>query len=349
MNYEEIEPYLIDFIRGDLEEEMEYRVKAYLKDHPDFQKELDELEETLHVMEEVPWQEPSPRMKMDFYAMLHEHQEAEAPPTGLAWQTWWSFFQSKLFLQRFALAGLLITIFSAGYWTSQYLEPKDAAQPTLSQQEAAEAQETIPLDTPQNQSLALDKEAPTKASEALKLDNTLDTPQDYPQELAFAETRSAPQDGILLDDMESEDQHTGEISGNYPTSPRAKADALSAVEPVLETDERIESIYASLETSQPEDLIITALIQTLNRDPNPNVRIAAIDALEKFANRQQVKYQIAQSLNQQKTPTVQLAAIDLIVKYRIKSGVTPLKKLLAQNQLNPTVREQAKIALRLIS
>ncbi|MEO1653477.1 MAG: HEAT repeat domain-containing protein, partial [Bacteroidota bacterium] len=95
--------------------------------------------------------------------------------------------------------------------------------------------------------------------------------------------------------------------------------------------------------------IINALINTLNTDPNPNVRIAAIDALERFSGQDQVRTLIARSLNNQSSPTVQLATIDILVKYQIKAGAPFLEKLLDQSGLNPSVRVQAQLALEILS
>ena len=62
-----------------------------------------------------------------------------------------------------------------------------------------------------------------------------------------------------------------------------------------------------------------------------------------------MQLQIAQSLNYQQSPSLQIAAIDLIVKYNIREGKKTIEKLLKKTDLNATVKEQAKLALQVMS
>ncbi|NJO01251.1 MAG: hypothetical protein HC880_05715 [Bacteroidia bacterium] len=87
MKYEEIEPHLIDYLRGTADEAVEYRIKAYLEQHPQFRKEMDELRETLDFFQEAPLHEPEPSLKMNFYAMLDRYEKTTEEKTPkLFWE-----------------------------------------------------------------------------------------------------------------------------------------------------------------------------------------------------------------------------------------------------------------------
>lgn len=116
MKYEEIEPYLIDFIKGQAEEATEYRIRAYLKQHPEFEEELDELRTTLEYTQEIPLEEPAPSMKMDFYAMLNKAKAEEKKDEKISF---WAAFLQSFWTKRLVLVVSIALIFFTGYWSSQ--------------------------------------------------------------------------------------------------------------------------------------------------------------------------------------------------------------------------------------
>jgi hypothetical protein len=69
---------------------------------------------------------------------------------------------------------------------------------------------------------------------------------------------------------------------------------------------------------QSDTQVLAALLHAVNHDPNVNVRLAAVDALRKFAGNPVVKGSLDQSLVKQDSPMVQLALIDFIVDTRDK-------------------------------
>lgn len=346
MNYEEIEPYIIDYLKGNVEEAMEYRIKAYLQQNPAFQKELDELQETLDFVEQVPLTEPAPQLKMDFYAMLNAYktEEAKAKEQISLWDKILAYVNQWTFAQRISMASFVMLVFLTGYWSSFLFNPMAQSEKAVSLQQEAKTE------SPENESVEetnANEEKVTENTQANKAIKQLERKEaEKTAWVAQLDERKASKKMEKNDDMPSlmmEKSLSDDI--NTTTQGLARDDVYAKV---IESDERIETIYASVRTVNQEDKIINALIQALMTDPNANVRIAAIDALEKFADSDAVKYQIANTLEYQESPAVQLATIDLIVKYEIKAGKESLQKFLKRSNLNPQVKAQAEIALKVV-
>jgi len=53
--------------------------------------------------------------------------------------------------------------------------------------------------------------------------------------------------------------------------------------------ERLRGVNWSYQIEQPDEQVLSALLRALDSDPNVNVRLAAVDALQQFARRALVK------------------------------------------------------------
>ena len=348
MKYEEIEPHIIDYIQGTLDESIEYRIKAYIKENPDFQKEIDELKDTLDFVADVPLEEPDPKLKMEFYAMLNSYQADNQEEKASFWATILEYFQSKTFTQRaLPIASVILLIFLAGYFTSDLMK-QQAADTASSMVMEETAPENIAAKVPADDSDSKPEEIITESNSthSFSMNDSIETIALADEEVDLDDFYEETEPELMDVSDEISDGFAPASSVVNPDDPVAFDDRITQT---VESDERIQNIYTSLETKNQDEMIIQALIKALNNDPNPNVRIAAIDALEKFADKNQVKYLIAKSLGNQSSATVQLATLDLIVKYQIKEGAQSIKKLLIQPELNQTVRQQAEIALEIIS
>jgi hypothetical protein len=102
--------------------------------------------------------------------------------------------------------------------------------------------------------------------------------------------------------------------------------------------ERLRGVDYSSRVDQSDTQVLAALLHAVNHDPNVNVRLAAVDALRKFAASPSVKGKLDQSLNKQESPLVQLALIDFIVDTRDKTAVPSLAAL----ERNPTADKNVK-------
>lgn len=112
--------------------------------------------------------------------------------------------------------------------------------------------------------------------------------------------------------------------------------------------ERIQGIGFSAAVENPNDATLAALTDALDNDPNPNVRLAAVDALYLFRNKPGVRESLVRSLAIQNYPLVQVALIDFLVEIREARAVAALKLLIEKNELTPEVKKRAEQGLKQI-
>jgi hypothetical protein len=112
--------------------------------------------------------------------------------------------------------------------------------------------------------------------------------------------------------------------------------------------ERLQGISYSTDIEKPDDLILARLVNTLDTDPNPNVRLAAVEALYLFRKEAGVKDGLVRSLAVQDSPLVQMALIDLLVEVREARAAEALKSLIESEWTNPDVKKRAEEGLKLI-
>jgi HEAT repeat protein len=96
----------------------------------------------------------------------------------------------------------------------------------------------------------------------------------------------------------------------------------------------------------PNVKTLAALVNTLDTDPNPNVRLAAVEALYLFRNQPGVKESLVESLAVQDSPLVQVALIDLLVEIREQRAAEALKALVKNDKLNPDVKKLAEQGIK---
>jgi hypothetical protein len=112
--------------------------------------------------------------------------------------------------------------------------------------------------------------------------------------------------------------------------------------------DRIHGIGYSAAVENPNDKTLAALFNALDNDPNPNVRLAAVDALYLFRTRPGVKESLVRSLAIQNYPLVQVALIDFLVEVREARAAEALKLLIEKNELTPEVKKRAEQGLKQI-
>src|SRR3972149_916559 len=109
--------------------------------------------------------------------------------------------------------------------------------------------------------------------------------------------------------------------------------------------ERIKGVNWTERINQPDTEGLAALFQTLNYDQNVNVRLAALEALTRFYDRDEVRGGLIESLPKQSSPLIQLAMLDVFVEAKDTEAVRPFKTLLQKETLNETVRERVTLRL----
>ena len=109
--------------------------------------------------------------------------------------------------------------------------------------------------------------------------------------------------------------------------------------------ERLMGVSWSARIDRPGDEIIQTLLETLNNDPNVNVRLAAVDALYLFYDHPEVKEGLLGSLAGQTSPLVQMSLINLLVEIRERRAAEALERLIQDEKLNPKVKKRAELGL----
>jgi HEAT repeat protein len=104
--------------------------------------------------------------------------------------------------------------------------------------------------------------------------------------------------------------------------------------------ERLRGVSWSSQGGRPDNEILAALLETLNYDPNVNVRLAAVDALSRFSDQEMVKRGLIQSLAQQRSPLIQIALIDVMVEHQERQAIGPLKQLEQKEKVDQAVRQR---------
>jgi hypothetical protein len=112
---------------------------------------------------------------------------------------------------------------------------------------------------------------------------------------------------------------------------------------------RLEGISWSSRVDRPEPGLVSALLTMVDRDPNTNVRLSALDALEKFAGDPTVRKALVDSLPRQDSPLVQIALIDALVRIHDRAAAGQLRKLTGDAEANSAVRQRAQWGLDKLS
>jgi hypothetical protein len=109
--------------------------------------------------------------------------------------------------------------------------------------------------------------------------------------------------------------------------------------------ERLRGVSWANQVESSDGQVLAALLDSVNHDPNVNVRLAAADALRTFAMTSAARTEIARAIIPQSAPLVQIALIDLVVDLKDSSSIEELKQVVGNDSLNPSVRERAAWAV----
>jgi len=113
--------------------------------------------------------------------------------------------------------------------------------------------------------------------------------------------------------------------------------------------ERLKGMSWSSQVSRPDPEFLSTLMHTLNHDANVDVRLAAVDALSRFAAHPAVKEGLVKSLPKQDSPLVQISLIDLLVQLHERQSINVLRQLINDAGQNEQVRQRAQWGLQKLS
>lgn len=103
---------------------------------------------------------------------------------------------------------------------------------------------------------------------------------------------------------------------------------------------RIEAVSISEEFTNKDTSIIQALINRLFFDKNTSVRLAAVEALARFASEEMVKTALIKSLETEKNPAIQIELIHILAKIQEKRAIEPMQKLLDNKDVPVYVKQE---------
>lgn len=113
--------------------------------------------------------------------------------------------------------------------------------------------------------------------------------------------------------------------------------------------ERLKGVSWSSFVSRPDPEFLATLVHTVDYDPNVDVRLAAVDALSRFAGDATVREGLIRSLKRQDSPMVQISLIDLLVQLHEREAADALKQLMDDVNQNQVVRQRAQWGLQKLS
>jgi anti-sigma factor RsiW len=104
--------------------------------------------------------------------------------------------------------------------------------------------------------------------------------------------------------------------------------------------QRLEGVSWSTRLPEPDPKVMGALLHTVRFDNSVDVRLAALDALGRYADRPDVRRELVDVLQTTQSPMVQVALIDLLVDLHDKSAVPQFRKFQQDPNVNPTVKKR---------
>ena len=101
-----------------------------------------------------------------------------------------------------------------------------------------------------------------------------------------------------------------------------------------------------VESERPDRETEQALLYAVTHDGNVNVRLTAVDALEKQAGNPEIQRALVDALPMQDSPLVEIALIDVLVEVNDKNSVPALEKVAQDSQADDSVRQRAAAGVR---
>lgn len=112
--------------------------------------------------------------------------------------------------------------------------------------------------------------------------------------------------------------------------------------------ERLKGVESVKGLQELDVHVINALLNTLNFDPNPSVRLVTLQTLSKFAENPVVRSGLVNSITFQKSPMVILALTNIMISLQEKESVNYFRMLLNDEELDPLVKNKIEKGLMLL-
>lgn len=130
----------------------------------------------------------------------------------------------------------------------------------------------------------------------------------------------------------------GTLVGNDPND-REIERVLATIENES-ASQRIAALNRSEDIQTTDRRVLQAFIDRLLYDKKPSVRLAAVEALAKFASEEMVKVALLKALEKDTDPAIQIELIQALVKIEEKRALTPMKNLLNNEEVPEYVKKE---------
>lgn len=281
----------------------------------DCRRELEGSRELWDLMGYMPVPEPSGEMQVEFNAMLESYKTTvESKKRPGAWAELWQLFTGRPGMAM----GFSIVLLLAGFGVGMLMNKTKTATIDDGVTNRVSTAVTAP---PQAAPVKV-PDTVIKAKEVAATDKLTDKPADKPADKPVSQTKQLAELTAQVHEMREL------MMLSLLQNPAAS--------------ERIRAVSYTSEIRRANPNITTALLATLNNDPNVNVRLTTLEALTHFARDPAVRQGLIQSILQQDSPLVQAALADVMLKLQEKRAIDPFKKLLQQKDLNGSVRQKVE-------
>lgn len=119
--------------------------------------------------------------------------------------------------------------------------------------------------------------------------------------------------------------------------------ALSLLQQQSASD-RLRGVSYAYRVEKNDTEVVSALLATVNSDPNVNVRLSAVDALKSFGASAVVRKGLVQAIAKQTSPMVQIGLINALVDMNDRASIGQLKQIQANAGYSAEVRQHAEWA-----
>ncbi|MGI4871593.1 MAG: HEAT repeat domain-containing protein [Janthinobacterium lividum] len=152
--------------------------------------------------------------------------------------------------------------------------------------------------------------------------------------------------GTLLGLLLHRGEPASQLAATAPALPSLSVQLAAARQQPATASQRLQLVsQAPALVVEANDPAVLTLIHTLDTDPNPNVRLAACEALVRLRRDPRVGPALVEALPLQTDPNVQITLIDALVTLHERTAVPQLEKLARQPEALPAVRQQAESGL----
>ena len=113
-------------------------------------------------------------------------------------------------------------------------------------------------------------------------------------------------------------------------------------------NQRLQGVGEANKITNVDEIVVKALLKTLNNDANVNVRLAAVESLTNYVDNPLVRQGLVQAIPNQESPIMQITLANLMVALQEKASIEPFKQLLKEQELDTTVKKKIKNSIESI-